>query len=267
VDAGPAGERYDRIGGGYAEHRRPDPRIEALVAEALAGSRSVVGVGSGSGSYEPRGPGVVAVEPSWTMIRQRSPEAAPVVRARAEHLPFATGAFDASLAILTVHHWSDPELGLAELARVSRRQIVLTWDPAVWSRFWLVAEYLPEILANDAGLATLAAVEGALDGAEVRVVPVPWDCTDGFCGAYWRRPEVYLEAGPRNATSGIAQLDAPVVSRAMARLEEDLRSGGWRKRHGHLLALQEIDLGYRLVIASGAATGAATPAASDPHAR
>jgi ubiquinone/menaquinone biosynthesis C-methylase UbiE len=57
------------------------------------------------------------------------------VRAVAETLPFADATFDATLAVLTVHHWSNLGAGLAELRRVSRRQVVLTWDQAVFARF------------------------------------------------------------------------------------------------------------------------------------
>jgi hypothetical protein len=44
---------YDRIGGGYDEFRRADPRIAARVEAALADARTVVNVGAGTGSYEP----------------------------------------------------------------------------------------------------------------------------------------------------------------------------------------------------------------------
>src|SRR5438132_12218763 len=142
------------------------------------------------------------------MIRQRPAGAAPVVRGVAEHLPFPSDAFDAALAVLTIHHWSDAATGLRELARVARSQVVLTWDPRVWQRFWLVAEYLPEVIEMEAGAATLAAVEETLEVVDVAVVPVPADCTDGFFGAYWRRPERYLDPKARGAVSGFSVLDA-----------------------------------------------------------
>lgn len=72
-------------------------------------------VGAGTGSYEPSDRLVVAVEPSDTMIRQRRGRTVRVVQGVAERLPFPDRSFDAALAILTVHHWSDREAGLAEL--------------------------------------------------------------------------------------------------------------------------------------------------------
>ena len=241
--------RYDTIGTTYAEHRRPDPRIAARIDAALGTAATVVDVGSGTGSYEPRDRRVVAVEPSTTMIRQRPPGSAPVVRAVAEHLPFADERFDVALAVLTVHHWSDAGAGLAELARVAPRQVVLTWDPAAFAEFWLVRDYLPELAVAEAGMATLAAVVDGLDVVDVVAVPVPADCVDGFCGASWKRPHAYLDPSTRHAISGFAACPPAAVRRAVEQLTADLDDGTWARRHGDLDALDELDLGYRLVLA------------------
>jgi SAM-dependent methyltransferase len=141
---------YDEsLGGGYAQQRRPDPRIAALVRRALGDARRVVNVGAGTGSYEPADREVVAVEPSAVMRAQRAPDAAPCVDASAEDLPFDDLQFDAALALLTIHHWSDWRAGCAELRRVARRCVALTWDPAVAQAFWLVDEYIPGLLDTD----------------------------------------------------------------------------------------------------------------------
>jgi len=100
-------ELYDVIGRDYRQHRRPDPRIAAVIANALGDAASVVNIGAGTGSYEPRGRRVVAVEPSLVMIRQRADDAAPAVRATASALPFRDARFDVALAVLTIHHWAD----------------------------------------------------------------------------------------------------------------------------------------------------------------
>jgi ubiquinone/menaquinone biosynthesis C-methylase UbiE len=132
----------------------------------------VLNVSAGAGSYEPTDRMVVALEPSQTMIDQRTGAAAPAVRGSAEALPFPDGAFDVPLAILTIHHWSDPALGLAELQRVSRRQVVLTWCPLVFSqRMWLVAEYLPEVFEHEATVATERGVLELLDSARSEPLP------------------------------------------------------------------------------------------------
>jgi SAM-dependent methyltransferase len=247
-----ADDPYAALGTGYSVGRRPDPRVAELIDAARGDARTVLNVGAGTGSYEPRDRLVTAVEPSVTMIGQRPAAAAPVVRGVAERLPFADQSFDAALAILTVHHWADAPAGLAELRRVSRRQVVLTWDPEILARFWLVREYLPQVAEHEGRLAGLAAVTAGLAGGrELRtvVVPVPGDCTDGFLGAFWRRPRAYLDPAVRASMSGLALLDAEVVAAAHARLAADLVSGRWRERHRHLLSRPELDLGYRLVTA------------------
>lgn len=244
---------YDRIGRGYAVRRRPDARIAAQIDAALAEARTVLNVGAGSGSYEPRARRVVAVEPSRVMLAQRAPDAAPVARAVAEHLPFADGAFDAATALLTVHHWSDASRGLSELRRVARRVVVLTWDPEAYAAgFWLVRDYLPEVGFAERDLVTVHAIAAALPDPVVQTVPVPHDCSDGFFGAYWRRPEAYLDAGVRAAISGFARLAPAVVARVVDRLAADLASGAWEDRYGALRGRDDLDLGYRLVVSSSA---------------
>lgn len=245
-----AAERYDHIGADYASMRKPDARWVARIHHALDGHRTLVNVGAGAGAYEPNFMSVVGVEPSQTMIRQRSSSAAPVVRGVAEQLPFRDGAFDVALAVLTVHHWADPGAGLTELRRVSRKQVVVTWDPDVFARqFWLVRDYLPEAAARERQLATLATVLAHLGPATTERLLIPEDCTDGFFGAYWKRPHAYLDATVRGAISGLALLDPGVVSAALERLQFELGQGHWHARYAGLMELSEIDLGYRLVVA------------------
>lgn len=193
---------------------------------------------------------VVGVEPSEVMLSQRSSSAAPVVRGLAEQLPFPDGAFDVALAVLTVHHWIDPVAGLSEMRRVSKKQVVVTWDPDVFARqFWLVRDYLPEAAEREADLATLETVLTHLAPATTETLPVPGDCADGFFAAYWKRPHAYLDSNVRRAISGLALADQRVVSAAMERLRLDLANGRWHEQYAELTGLCEIDLGYRLVIA------------------
>ncbi|MFD6398985.1 class I SAM-dependent methyltransferase [Nocardia sp. NPDC060249] len=242
---------YATRGSGYTVHRAPDPTVERLVRRALGDARTVVNVGAGSGSYEPSDRVVVAVEPSLTMIRQRSPLSASVVRARAEDLPIPDKAFDVAMATMTVHLWGDAERGLAELRRVSNRQVVLTWDQSVMNRFWLVRDYFPDIAVRESGLAASSFIESALNnmGADVRstVVPVPSNCTDGFLGAYWRRPRAYLDDSVRRSISIFHALDGGVIAAGVEKLDDDLRSGRWTEDQRNLLGLRDLDLGYRLL--------------------
>lgn len=242
-------ERYDQIGHGYGRTRRADPRIAAQIAAALGPARVIVNVGAGTGNYEPTDRRVVAVEPSETMIAQRPAGGAPTVRAVAEALPFADNRFDAAMAVLTVHHWTNFDLGVEEIRRVARRQVVLMFEPAADATFWLAADYLPKWLELDASIPGLADLEARLDVRSVEAVPVPADCTDGFGGAFWNRPEMYLKPAVRAGISSLARMEADLVSQAMQRLQIDLESGAWDLRYGYLRQLPEIDLGYRLIIA------------------
>jgi SAM-dependent methyltransferase len=250
----PAGDPlYDRIGREYARYRKPDARIARAIRAALGGARRVLNVGAGAGAYEPRDCEVVAVEPSLEMIRQRAPDAAPVVQTSAEKLPFADRAFDATLAILTLHHWVDRAAGLRELQRVARERVVLlVFDPdhTGYADFWLVKDYFPEIPVYDRKIApSIAELEALLGPFELRSVPVPHDCADGFLGAYWRRPSHYLDARARAAISSFRVV--PDVDPPLARLRADIDSGRWATRNAALLDQKELDLGYRLIIARG----------------
>lgn len=239
---------YDEIGVGYAKLRAPDLRIERAIRQGLGDARAIVNVGAGTGSYEPADRFVVAVEPSMTMLKQRSPEAGPAIQATAAALPFNADVFDAALAILTVHHWPDRGAGLNELRRVSRSRVVIfTWDPSSHG-FWLT-DYFPQILDIDRPIfPSLDELQMTLGSTRVIDVPIPHDCSDGFLGAYWRRPESYLDARVRSAISTFSKLQN--TAPGLIELRDDLESGRWHERYGDLLAESELDLGYRLIIAA-----------------
>ena len=242
-------ELYDEIGGSYRTYRRPDPRIAAAIARALGDADTVLNVGAGAGSYEPRDRRVVAVEPSLAMIRQRRPDGATVVQAGATDLPFRDGSFVAALAVLTLHHWPDKARGLAELARVARRRVViLTWDPAA-PAFWLTRDYFPNLIAIDRPIfPRMDEIGNALGRIEVHALPIPHDCSDGFLGAYWRRPRAYLDAGVRGAISTFTKLATPEPG--LTRLRHDLEDGTWEQRNAAILEETALDLGYRLIVAT-----------------
>jgi SAM-dependent methyltransferase len=240
---------YDQIGRAYAATRRPDPRIAAAIVRALGDARTVVNVGAGAGAYEPPDRSVVAVEPSWHMMRQRAAGSCPAVQASAEALPFRAGVFDAALAVLTLHHWADWRAGLDEMRRVATRLVILTFEPGEGGSFWLTDAYFPEIVELDRGRCpSVADLVRHLGDCRVDRMAIPHDCTDGFLAAYWRRPEAYLDPRVRAAMSGLALLEPSVVTRGVARLKADLDSGAWEERFGHIRRLEALDVCYRLVV-------------------
>lgn len=242
---------YDTLGATYSRTRQPDPRIAARIHAALGDVGDVVNVGAGTGSYEsPRT--VLAVEPSQVMLAQRPPEAPPAVCAVAERLPLRDNAADTVMALLTVHHWTDLTAGIAELRRVARRRVViLTWDQRVLrERCWLVREYLPEAAAfEDSRAVPIDRLVTLLGGAHQEPVHVPHDCTDGFGPAYWRRPHAYLDPRVRAGISLLAQTGEEVLAPGLARLADDLATGRWHNQHADLLALDTLDVGFRLLVA------------------
>jgi SAM-dependent methyltransferase len=146
-------EAYDRFVGRYS-YGLCD---ELAAAAGITAASSVVDVGAGTGAGTRRlvelvGPErVAAVEPSEPFagaLRERFP-GSDVRLAAAESLPFADGTFDAAFAQLVVNFMSDPERGVAEMRRVTRKGGVVAacvWDYAgemtLLRTFWDAAEAL-----------------------------------------------------------------------------------------------------------------------------
>jgi SAM-dependent methyltransferase len=245
-----SGQLYDTIGTTYTVTRRTEPRIAAQVWAALGDARTVLNVGAGTGSYEPSGRDVTAVEPSALMRAQRPEGAAPCVAAFAENLPFEDQSFDAAMAFATIHHWQDPIAGLREMRRVARRVVVFTLDisdPGWLRRFWLTRDYLPEFADLFTGRPSLTEMARAI-GARTEPVLIPWDCADGFFEAYWRQPEAYLDDRVRRGISVWARVGPEAEQRAVRSLRDDLASGRWAERNRDLVALDAADLGLRLLV-------------------
>jgi SAM-dependent methyltransferase len=240
---------YERHGRTYARHRQADPRIEARIHAALGDARTVLNVGAGGGSYEPRDRWVLAAEPSATMRAQRPPGAAPAIEARAEALPFDDGMFDAAMACVTIHHWDSPEAGLAELRRVAKGPVVVFTFELDHLPAWQL-DYLREGVAEEQPrFPAIEDVKAALGGrTKVERIPTPGDCTDGFFEAFWRRPEALLDQDVRSAQSVWALLDDDTEQRIVERLAAALDSGAWDAEHGHLRKQDSFEGALRLVI-------------------
>jgi len=241
--------RYDTIGRNYTAHRRADPRWEAVVSARLGAADRILNVGAGTGSYEPSGRAVVAVEPSTVMLSQRPDGSAPAVRASAAALPVRAGWAEVVMAILTVHHWDDWARGLDELCRVAPRRVVLAIDFEQHAKFWLLREYLPEVLAHTLRCRPSAdVIADAIGATECLELPAFRDLQDGVLGAHWSRPEAYLDPTVRANNSGTALADQVSTAKGIARLQADLASGAWHGRHADLLTRESIDMGYRLLV-------------------
>lgn len=244
--------RYDTIGFEYAYRRREDPRFAARILSALGQARTIVNVGAGAGSYEPRDRHVIAIEPSDVMAAQRPRELAPALRATAGCLPLRDGSVDAAMTILSIHHWdNEQEQGVRELRRVSAGSVViLTYCPEVSGHMWLMRDYFPEVAELDRrifpSIEKLAAWLGGR--TRVEVVPIPRDTPDWMLGSFWAHPERVLDENARKATSGFARMAPHVVERVVNHVRRDLDDGTWDALYGHLRILDAYDAGLRLVI-------------------
>lgn len=249
---GSAGDaNYGVIGSGYTDYRQPDPHIAEFIRAALGDAKTVLNVGAGAGSYEPIDRQVTAIEPSASMRAQRPAHLPVAIDATAEHLPFADRSFDAAMATFTVHQWSDLKQGLSEMRRVTRGPVlVLSCDPDLLERSWLHA-YAPEMIAVEArrypAMNMIAEALGC--NVEIKAVPIPLNCVDGFGEAYYGRPERMLDPGARLANSAWSFVDASVGERFVAELGRDLTDGSWDGRYGALRAQPFFEGSLRLIIA------------------
>jgi SAM-dependent methyltransferase len=240
---------YDTHGEGYARRRLADPRFAERIEAALGDARTVLNVGAGAGSYEPRDRWVLAVEPSATMRAQRGPDAAPCLAGAAESLPFDDDSVDAAMACVTIHHWRDRATGLAELRRVARGPVVVFTfelnDLVAWQR-----DYFAEAVAiEQPRFGAIDEVAAELGGrTRIERMPTPADCTDGFFEAFWNRPEPLLDPTVRASQSIWELLEPGVEERIFERLGADLESGKWDDEHGALREMESYEGSLRLVI-------------------
>lgn len=248
----PGGQLYDDIGGGYATRRSEDPDLLIRIARALEDCNSVVNVGAGAGSYEPRGKQVIPIEPSAVMNRQRPPNRGRPVMALAQQLPLASDSVDAAMSVLSIHHWHPGQaVGVAEMCRVARERVVIvTFDPAVSGKMWLMADYLTEVRDLDQVIfpapADIAASIGP--GATVHELPISRHSPDHNLASFWAHPERVLDEAAREATSGFARQPPEVKKRVVDAVARDLSSGAWDAKHGHLRELESYDAGLRMIV-------------------
>lgn len=242
---------YDKLGHGYSGQRQTDPRIAAYINQALGDAQTVLNVGAGAGSYEPTDRYVVAVEPSASMRAQRlANNKVPAINAKADALPFDDNAFNAAMALVTVHHWPDMAKGLQEMRRVTKKQVaIMTFDPAALDNFWN-AQYFPELIAVEkARYPSIDFIQQSLGGhSEVIPVSIPLDCVDGFQEAYYGRPEAFLSKTVRQSQSAWGFLPDGMEDRLVKTLADNLQSGQWDRKYGHYRTAASFMGALRLVV-------------------
>jgi hypothetical protein len=125
--------------------------------------------------------------------------------------------------------------------------VVFTWDQDFVDAFWLTRDYLPGFRSLH-GM-EISEVARHLGAQRIEPVPLAHDWRDGFLMAFWRRPEAYLDPVVRDGISCFGRLSAREVDEFVERLRADLASGEWARRNRDLVDRDEVDFGFRLVIA------------------
>jgi ubiquinone/menaquinone biosynthesis C-methylase UbiE len=233
---------YDMIGAGYNATRQADPYIAERLCALLKAERHGVylDIGCGTGNYlgalAAKGYSLYGVDPSPIMLdmaRANNP-AAQLVEAAAESIPLPDGFFDGAIAVLTLHHWTDMQAGLTEVARVLKpgaRLGIFSFTPEQMRHYWLY-HYFPEMIKRCiAGIPTLADMKSALEqagfrGMETERYFVQPDLADHFLYSNKRRPAEYLKEEVRNNISAFRlQCTMEELEAGLASLSADIGSG------------------------------------------
>lgn len=244
---------YDSHGEKYSTVRKTDPRIAKYIFDALGNAKTVLNVGAGSGSYEPGGCEVTAVEPSQVMREQRIKNGkSAAIDAMADSLPFGDSSFDASMAVLTVHHWQDIAKGLNEMRRVTKGNVVvMTYDPDALDVFWNI-HYFPKLVEVERKrYPKIKFITDSLGGkCEVKNIPIPFDCVDGFQEAFYGRPEEFLKKEVRAAQSAWGFLPEEIENEEVSALANALQRGEWDKKFSAHRTMPFFKGALRLIINS-----------------
>lgn len=242
---------YDKFGKQYSSYRQTDERIAEYIHAEFSNAKTILNVGAGAGSYEPDDKYVVAVEPSAAMRKQRLDKGkVPAIDAKADNLPFDDVAFDASMALITVHHWPDINAGLKEMRRVTKGPVVImTFDPEHLDDFWN-AEYFPEVIeVEKARYPTIDYIARCLGGhCKIVPVPIPLDCKDGFQEAFYGRPEAFLDKQVRLSQSAWGFIADDKQEEIVERLKKDLEDGTWDNKYGYFRTQAFFTCALRLIV-------------------
>ena len=260
--------KYDSIGKTYSRTRKADPRItEAIINGLQLNLHSVVAdIGAGTGSYSAdlaqHGFQVLAIEPSKTMMEQgEQHQNLELIRGFAEKLPIPSSSVDGVVSILATHHFENLKKGLSEMVRIAKEDrpiVIFTADPRLcpqdcWLRHYFSFLYEAVYKINPP-IEDLKRIIKRISGTPVKVVPflIPFDIKDRFSFAGWRKPEIYLDPLFRAGTSSFTSIPQNLVTLAVRRLRQDLRSGKWQEKYGDVLGHSQYDGGYRLLITTKA---------------
>jgi SAM-dependent methyltransferase len=254
---------YNSIGQQYSKTRVPDIRIVNKLIDLLNLSKGsiIADIGAGTGGYSlalaNKGFLVNAIEPSLVM-QQQAVEHLQVkwFTGYAENLPLPDKSVDGVVSILAIHHFTHLEKAFQEMQRVIRDGtiVLLTFDIRFAEKIWLY-DYFPFLWEDALRFLPLNEQINLIQSntqRRVEVIPLllPYDLSDLFAAAAWRRPELYLQPEVRAGISSFALANQDLINKGLQLLAADLSSGEWVNKYGDVRNLMEMDLGYRFIRAT-----------------
>ncbi|RJQ21190.1 methyltransferase domain-containing protein [Candidatus Woesearchaeota archaeon] len=118
---------YDEIAPGYDELHFEEQKCKAeiiLKELSLKKTDTLLDVGCGTGKITALFPcNAQGIDPAAELVKQ-SPVPAQV--GKAESLPFPDKSFDVVISLTAVQNFDDIDKGIAEIARVAKRDVVIT---------------------------------------------------------------------------------------------------------------------------------------------
>ncbi|MGD1918004.1 MAG: class I SAM-dependent methyltransferase [Pleurocapsa sp.] len=253
---------YNSIGTGYNRTRQPDSRIvDKLISFLeLPPKKIIADIGAGTGNYSNaianRGYKVIAIEPSKTMQSQAQPHKdVSWVTAGAESIPLKDDAVDGAIVMLALHHFQDIGAGIKEINRINAtgKMAIFAFEQAKIPDFWL-ADYFPyfiqDTLKTFPNTKEIAHQIEQITHRQVTVIPflLPPDLSDLFAAAGWRKPEIYLEESVRQGISTFSKIPSREIKKGIEQLADDLDSGIWLIKYGHIKQYSTYDAGYRIFV-------------------
>ena len=242
---------YDKFGGNYSNIRQEEPEIAKYINNELIDCKTILNVGAGADSYEPVDKFTISLEPSEKMRKQRMEKGKfPAVIGKSDEIPFDSDSFDCCMSILSVHHWPDMKKGINEMIRVSKKKVlIMTFDPDRLDDFWN-SEYFPEVIEVERKrYPTITFLEEVFNHKLRKiVVPIPFDCKDGFQEAFYGRPEAFLRKEIRQSQSAWGFIDQETENRIVKKLEDDLKSGEWDRLYGEHRKMKEFKCALRILV-------------------
>lgn len=234
--------KYDRIGSGYNNTRKPDPYLIHRMLYHLQPIKEGIylDMGCGTGNYthefQKKGYSFIGVDPSQTMLdmAQQVDSGVQFLQGSAENVNFANDYFSGITASLTIHHWNDLDKGFAELYRVlqpSGRLVVFTSTPKQMRGYWL-NHYFPKMLHDSMiQMPSLERVFSGLkragfDSIQTDLYNIQPDLQDKFLYCGKEHPEFYFDKNIRNGISSFSDLsNQEEVANGLVQLKADIESG------------------------------------------